>query len=94
MRRITVGVVTGEDDLCLLITAAVDQPTRRFGEEPDEEELDDRRQTLEGRRDTPRPVVVDAEGTEGGPGGDDGAREPEGVIERGKRGTLSRVGDL
>lgn len=94
VRDITVCVPPGDDVLGLFVTALVDQPTRGFREEPDEEDLDDGGQTLESRGDTPRPIVIDTEGTESGPSSNDGAREPEGVIERGKRSTLSWVGDL
>ena len=43
----------GDDVLGLLVTTLVDQPTRGFGEEPDEEDLDDGGETLESRGDTP-----------------------------------------
>jgi hypothetical protein len=66
----------------------------KFWDTHDEEELDDGGETLESRGDTPGPVAVDAEGTEGGPGSNDGAREPEGIEEGGKRATVSWVGDF
>jgi hypothetical protein len=94
VRDVTVCVPSGDDVLGLFITTLVDQPTRGLGEEPNEEDLDDRGQTLESRGDTPRPIVIDTEGTEGGPSGNDGAREPERVVERGQRSTMGWVGDL
>jgi hypothetical protein len=47
VRDITTSMVLGNDSLGTLILAAVDQPTRRFGEEPHEQELDDGREGLE-----------------------------------------------
>lgn len=94
VRDITISVPPGNDVLGLLVTALVDQPTRGFREEPDEEELDDGGETLESRGHTPRPVTVDAESTEGGPGSNDGTREPERVVERSERSTVGWVGDL
>lgn len=60
----------------------------------DEKNLDDRGQALENRGDTPRPAALDTEGTESGPSCDNGTREPESVIERGERSTLSGVGNF
>jgi hypothetical protein len=41
VRDVTTSVVLGNNSLGVFIFAAVDQPTRRFGEEPHEYELDD-----------------------------------------------------
>lgn len=92
--KVTTSVVPGDDLLAALILALVDQPTRGLGEEPDEQELDDGREGLEDGGDTPGPVGVDAEGTESRPSSNDRAREPEGIVERGKRGTVGWVGNL
>jgi len=94
MVEITTSVISGDDRLGTLVLTPVDQPTRRLWDEPHKEQLDDRREGLEDGRDTPRPIAVDTEGTESRPSGNDGAREPECVVERGKRSTVSRVSDF
>ncbi len=61
-------MIVGEDLESLRFTALADQPTRRLGGEPDQEDLENRRETLEGRRDTPCPSAVsDLESTESRP---------------------------
>jgi len=46
-------VVLDEESHGLLFPAIVDAPSRGFGDEPDQDDLRDRRKTLEQRRDTP-----------------------------------------
>lgn len=92
--EVTVGVVLGNNLFSALITALVDQPTRRLGDEPDEEELDDGGERLKGGGNAPGPAAGDTESTESGPSCNDGAREPKGVVQRGERSTMGRVGNL
>lgn len=77
-----------------LFLAIVDVPPRTLGDEEDADDLDERRQTLEERGDTPGPSVVDPERPVGGPGGDDGTEVPGRVVERGQRSTVSGEGEL
>lgn len=91
---VAVRVVVTEDVESLLLTTLGDQPTRGLGNEPDEEDLGDGGESLEGRGDTPRPSVLDVEGTEGRPGGDDSTRVPERVVEGSQLGTVGGVGQL
>ena len=68
--------------------------SRRFREEPDKEDLEDRWETLEERGQAPRPGAVNAERAEGTPSGNDGTREPERVEDGRERRTMGRVSDL
>jgi len=56
--------------------------------------LEDGGDGLNGGRNPPRPRGIDLESTEGTPSGDDRTRIPEGVVERGQRSTVRRVGQL
>jgi hypothetical protein len=61
---VAIGVIVGEGLQSLLMATLADEPTRRLGAEPDEGDLDDGGETLDSRRDAPRPGVVNLEGTE------------------------------
>lgn len=68
MEGIAIAVVLAQDPLGLLVLALADQPTRTLRAEPDEGALEDRRESLEDRRDAPGPGAAgDAESTKGRP---------------------------
>lgn len=56
---IAVSVIMGQDLEGLRLSALGHEPTRRFRSEQNEEELEDRGETLKDRGNTPCPVVVD-----------------------------------
>lgn len=78
----------------LFVPTLGDEPTRRFREEPEKEELDDRGETLKSRRDAPGPAVGNTESTKGRPRSHDRTGEPKRVVERGEGGTVGGVGDF
>ena len=59
---------------------------------PDESDLDDGGKSLEDRRDSPRPVVLDSKSSEGCPSSDDVAGVPKRVEERGHGSSLAVKG--
>ena len=61
---IAVGVVLAEHVQSLLGTIFGNQPTRGFRDPPDECDLDDRGESLDEGRDSPRPVIIDVLGAE------------------------------
>ena len=65
---VTVGMVVCEGAERLGLLALTDEPTGRLGDEPDEEELEDRGDRLEDGGDTPCPLAVDPRRAESGPG--------------------------
>lgn len=87
-------MVLGDDAGSLLLLAMVDEPSGRFRDQVNKEELEDGGETLEQGRYSPRPRVVDAESAKGGPGGDDGAKIPRRVVERSELSTVGREGQL
>ena len=87
-------MVLDEESDSSIVTTVVNVPTRALGNSVDQEELKQRRKALENRGDTPRPVVVDTEGTVGCPGCNDRTEVPGRVVERGERRTVSGVSQL
>ena len=57
-------MVVREGAESLRVLALADEPTRRLWDEPDQEELEDGRDSLEDGGDTPRPVALDASSAE------------------------------
>lgn len=64
---IAVGMIVCKSLECLRVTTLAHEPARGLGREEYEEDLDDRRKTLESRRHTPRPRAGNLEGTERSP---------------------------
>ena len=91
---VAVSVVVGEGAEGIGITALADEPSRRLGAEPHEENLSDGGETLEDGRETPCPRRLDAESAVGGPCSDDSTGVPEGVVERSEGSALRGVGEL
>lgn len=88
---VTIGMVVGQGLESLLIPALANEPTWRLRREPNKANLGDSGETLQHGRDTPRPSVLDLEGSEGSPGGDDSTGVPEGVVHGSDRRTVSGV---
>lgn len=76
------GVVLDEDLLGLFDAVVGDQPSRGLRKKEHEDALDDRGRELEERRDSPRPVVRDAVGSENDAGGDELTDEVRDVEQR------------
>jgi len=91
---VAVSVVIGEGLEGLFITTLGNQPTRRFWNEPDEENLKNGGGGLEGGGETPCPRALNFERAIGRPGGNNCTGVPEGVVCRGKRSTVEWVGNL
>lgn len=91
---VAVGVVARQDVERFVGTVVGNEPTRGLGDEKDEGHHQDGGGGLEHRRDAPRPSAVDAESTIRGPGGDDGADVPGGVVERRDTGTVLVMSQL
>ena len=91
---VAAGVVVSENLESLLVLALGDQVTGRLRDEPDGNHLEDGRNGLTDRRDTPCPAVVDLEGAVGQPGGNDTAEVPRAVVDGGVDGTVLGVNQL
>jgi hypothetical protein len=65
---IAVGVVLGENLQGLVVLVLGHQETRRLRNKPDENDLDDRGESLNQSGDAPGPVVADVVGAKGEPG--------------------------
>lgn len=91
---ITVGMIVSQDVESLGIPPLANEPTRRFGAEPEETELEDGGHTLEGGWSPPSPRGVELESTEGAPGGDNSTGVPERVVEGGQRSAVGGVGQF
>jgi len=91
---VTTSVPESEDLPSFLLLALGDQPTRRFGDEPDKDNLGNGGESLESGRNTPCPGVLNLESAKGGPCGDNGTGVPERVVERGQLGTLGWIGEF
>ena len=87
-------MVVGQETESIGIPALADQPAGRFGAEPEETELEDGGNTLEGGWNPPRPGGVDLEGTERAPSGNDRACVPQGVVEGTQRGAVGGIGQF
>lgn len=77
----------------LLIPPLTYQPPRTLRTNEDKPDLDERGQSLEERRDAPAPAGVNLECAEGGPGGDDGAGVPHGIVHRCEGGAVGRIAE-
>ena len=77
-----------------LISTSIDQPSGGLGDEPNENELDGRCQSLEDGGDSPCPSAHDSEGTVCGPTGNDGTEVPRRVVKRGDTGSVSGKSEL
>jgi len=91
---VAIGVVVGQGLEGLCLTTLGDEPTRGLGDEPDQSNLEDGRETLENRGYTPCPGRLDLEGAEGGPGSNNSTGIPKRVVGGSERGTVGRVCDL
>lgn len=110
VRLVTSAMVLDENFAGSFLSTLVHQPTGRLGDGEDEcnlgkgqqgssscsdaTDLQDTGKTLQEGRDSPRPVVVDSEGTVCGPGGDDGTEVPRTVVERSQGASVGREGQL
>jgi hypothetical protein len=65
---VAVGVVVTKGANGIGVTTLGNEPTRGLGSEEDQADLQDGGNTLEDGRDTPRPRILDLEGTESRPG--------------------------
>jgi len=81
---VTVRVGPCEDVESLFGFTLGDEETGRFVNQPDEDKLEDRGQSLHERRDAPRPVTLDLKSTKGEPRCDNGTEVPKRVIDGGK----------
>jgi hypothetical protein len=87
-------VVLSDDMNSFLISTSVDQPSRGLGDEPDEDELDDRCQSLEDGRNSPCPGARNSEGSVSGPTGNNGTEVPGGVVKRSDTGSVGGESEL
>lgn len=78
----------------IVVTAGSHQPTGRLGQEPDGQDDDHGRSSLEDEGKTPGEVAVDLSAAEGDTGGRDGSSEPTAVVETGHTTTPLRRADL
>ena len=92
--NIAIGVAVGENLQSLLVSAFGDVESRRFRHEPDEAELENRRERLHEGRGSPRPVSGNVVGAEREPGGNDGAEVPGGVVDGSENGSVLGVHEL
>lgn len=91
---VAVGVVGTEDLEGFLVATLGDQPTGRLRDQEDARKHDRRGGGLEDGGNAPRPGVLNAESTVGGPGSDDRPDVPGGVVERGDTGTVLEMSKL
>lgn len=91
---VTRGVVLGQDSLGLGVLPLGDQPSRRFRDEPDEEDLEQRRDRLQEAGHAPSPVTNDIVCPERYPGTDEGAEVPQGVVDGRVDSAMLRVHEL
>lgn len=91
---VTRGVVLGQDSLGLSMLALGDQPPWRFWNEPDEEDLEQRRDRLQEAGHAPSPVTNDIVRPERHPGTNEGAEVPQGVVDGRVDSTVLRVHEL
>jgi hypothetical protein len=94
VRSVPGTVVLDEEVHSTLFLAVVDVPSGRLGDQEDEDDLEDRGETLQEGGDSPGPSVGDSESSVGGPGGDDGTEVPGRVVERGQGSTVGRERQL
>jgi len=91
---VSTTVVLGEDSESLLVAIDGDQPTWGFWDPENERNHDNSWSSLEDGWNSPRPVVLNAVGTIGGPGGNNRSDVPGGVVERGDTSTMLHVSEL
>jgi len=91
---VSVTVVSGKNGESLLMTIDGNQPTWRFWDPEDEHDHDKSWSSLEDGWNSPRPVVIYAVSSVGGPGSDDGSDVPGGVVKRSDTGTMLHMSQL
>lgn len=91
---VTRGMVLGQDSLGLRVFPLGDQPPRRFRDEPDEEDLEERRDGLQETGYPPSPVTNNIICAERYPGTDEGSQIPEGVVDCRVDSAVLRVHEL
>lgn len=91
---VTRGVVLGQDRLGLCVFPLGDQPSWRLRNEPDEEDLEQRRDRLQETGDAPSPITRNVVRPEGYPGADEGAEVPERVVDGRVDSAVLRVHEL
>lgn len=94
MVDVTVGVVPSENLEGLVVLVLGNQVTRRLWDPPDEAELDQRGESLEKSRDSPRPLVAEVVCAKRQPRDEEGADIPETVVNRCQTGSVLRVANL
>jgi len=80
----TISMVLGQEGLGFGVTTVGDEPTRRLGQEPDDEDDDTSRNALEDERKAPLEIAIDLLCSEGDGSSGDGTSEPTAVVEGGK----------
>lgn len=80
---VAVAVVLGQHAAALVALAVDVQPARRLGQEPDEDDDDAGEEELQPHGDNPGVVGGAVQRATHGAGGEDGAGEPEGVVQGG-----------
>lgn len=86
---VSVAVILGEHGLGGFLLVVDIEPSGRLGQEKDKEDDQTREEGLEPGDDTPGVVTTDVESTTGSSRGDNGTREPQGVV-HGTDGTSER----
>jgi hypothetical protein len=87
-------MVLGQDGLGLGVLPLGDQPPWGLRDEPNEENLEKRRDRLQKAGHAPSPVTRDVVCPEGYPGADEGAEIPESIVDGRVDGTVLRVHKL
>lgn len=91
---VTIGMILGQRGQCLCVAVFGDQPSWGLWDDPDGNENDESRESLENRGDTPRPVVLDGEGAERDPSCSNATDIPELVVYSRDPATVLRMGEL
>jgi len=91
---ITASVPLGKHVEGLLMAVLVDQVTRGLGDEPDESDLDQRRDDLDEGDGPPRPVALDVGSAPSDAGHEQGTQVPQAVVDGRDRTTVLRVANL
>ena len=92
--QIAIRMAVCQDLVRLLVSALGDVVTRRLWDEPDEADLEERRESLHERGCPPSPGTSDLERPESQPGCDNRAYVPGGVVDGSKDGTVLGVSEL
>lgn len=78
----------------LVLAVVIDEPTRRLGEQQDQESQDDGRHDLDAERDAPLRRPVQVEGAITDPAGDEGSNPQHELLQRRDAAADGRMGDL